>query len=132
MRLLAEDLLLLGGGLLGGLLCRLLRCWLLGSLGLGGLLGGGLLGLLGGGQLEASCSLLASGGGGHDLLGCDHLPQGELDADAGLGGVHLVVGHDVLEDGLAGGSLLVLQPLDGSGDHAGVGGVGSGLGGLLG
>merc|ERR1712012_1114025 len=52
--------------------------------------------------------------------------------NAGLGGVHLVVGHDVLEDGLAGGSLLVLQPLDGSGDHAGVGGVGSGLGGLLG
>merc|ERR1711936_668258 len=160
MRLLAEDLLLLGGGLLGGLLCRLLRCWLLGSLGLGGLLGGllcrllrcwllgslGLGGLLGGGllglgllgcgllggQLEASCSLLASGGGGHDLLGGDHLPQGELDAHAGLGGVHLVVGHDVLEDGLAGGSLLVLQPLDGSGDHAGVGGVGSGFGGLLG
>merc|ERR1719209_317680 len=97
MRLLAEDLLLLGGGLLGGLLCCLLRCWLLGSLGLGGLLGGGLLGLLGlgllscgllGGQLEASCSLLASGGGGHDLLGGDHLPQGELDAHAGLGGVH--------------------------------------------
>merc|ERR1719192_308742 len=102
MRLLAEDLLLLGGGLLGGLLCRLLRCWLLGSLGLGGLLGcgllrllgSGLLGLLGlgllgcgllGGQLEASCSLLASGGGGHDLLGSDHLPQGELDAHAGLG-----------------------------------------------
>merc|ERR550534_3456078 len=105
MRLLAEDLLLLGGGLLGGLLCCLLRSWLLGLLGLG-LLGCRLLG----GQLEASCSLLASGGGG----------------------VHLVVGHDVLEDGLAGGSLLVLQPLDGSGDHAGVGGVGSGLGGLLG
>merc|ERR1711933_613387 len=142
MRLLAEDLLLLGGGLLGGLLGGGLL-GLLGSGLLGGLrlLGSGLLGLLGlgllscgllGGQLEASCSLLASGGGGHDLLGCDHLPQGELDADAGLGGVHLVVGHDVLEDGLAGGSLLVLQPLDGSGDHAGVGGVGSGLGGLLG
>merc|ERR1712137_568303 len=120
MRLLAEDLLLLGGGLLGGLLCRLLGGGLLGLLGsglLGGLrlLGSGLLGLLGLG-----------------LLGCDHLPQGELDTHAGLGGVHLVVGHDVLEDGLAGGSLLVLQPLDGSGDHAGVGGVGSGLGRLLG
>merc|ERR1719264_2307208 len=138
MRLLAEDLLLLGGGLLGGLLCRLLRCWLLGGL---RLLGSGLLGLLGlgllgcgllGGQLEASCSLLASGGGGHDLLGGDHLPQGELDAHAGLGGVHLVVGNDVLEDRLAGGSLLVLQALDGSGDHAGIGGVGGGLGSLLG
>merc|ERR1719385_59227 len=133
MRLLCEDLLLLGCGLLGWLLRRLLGCRLLGSLWLLGLLCLGLLGLwLLGGQLEASCSLLASGGGGHDLLGGDHLPQGELDAHAGLGGVHLVVGHDVLEDSLAGGSLLVLQPLDGSGDHAGVGGVGSGLGGLLG
>merc|ERR1719251_775321 len=107
MRLLAEDLLLLGGGLLGGLL-RLLGCGLLGSLRLGSL---GLLGLLGlrllclgllGGQLEASCSLLASSGGG----------------------IHLVVGNDVLEDGLAGGSLLVLQSLDGSSDHAGIGGGG--------
>merc|ERR1719264_835333 len=129
MRLLCEDLLLLGGGLLGRLLrllgCGLLGslwlcgllCWLLsllggrllgglrlGSLGLLGLLGCGLLGLrLLGGQLEASCSLLASGGSSHNLLG----------------GVHLVVGNDVLEDGLAGGSLLVLQALDGSGDHAG-------------
>merc|ERR1712073_167077 len=130
MRLLAEDLLLLGGGLLGGLLCRLLGGGLLGLLGsglLGGLrlLGSRLLGLLGlgllscgllSGQLEASCSLLASGGGGHDLLGGDHLPQGELDAHAGLGGVHLVVGHDVLEDGLAGGCLLGLGGL-GSGGH---------------
>merc|ERR1719228_1671385 len=153
MRLLCEDLLLLGG-LLGWLLRRLLGCGLLGSLWLGGLLcrllsllgsrllGGlrlgslGLLGLLGlwllGGQLEASCSLLASGSGSHHLLGSDHLPQGELDAHAGLGGVHLVVGNDVLEDRLAGGSLLVLQALDGSGDHAGIGGVGGGLGGLLG
>merc|ERR1719367_381737 len=99
MRLLCEDLLLLGGGLLGGLL-GLLRCGLLGSLWLLGLLGLGLLclGLLCG-QLEASCSLLASGGGSHNLLGGDHLPQGELDTHAGLGGVHLVVGNDVLEDG---------------------------------
>merc|ERR1712242_402770 len=135
MRLLSEDLLLLGGGFLGRLL-RLLGGRLLGSLWLGGLLCGllsllgsrllgglwlgslGLLGLLGsrllglgllGGQLEASCSLLASGSGSHDLLGGDHLPQGELDAHASLGGVHLVVGNDVLEDRLAGGSLLVLQ-----------------------
>merc|ERR1719242_637993 len=103
MRLLAEDLLLLGGGLLGGLLC-LLGCGLLGGLRLL------CLGLLGG-QLEASCSLLASSGGSHHLLGGDHLPQGELDAHASLGGIHLVVGNDVLEDGLAGGSLLVLQSL---------------------
>merc|ERR1719175_190918 len=118
MRLLCEDLLLLGCGLLG---------WLLRLLCLG------LLGLwLLGGQLEASCSLLASSGSSHHLLGGDHLPQGELDAHASLGGVHLVVGNDVLEDCLAGGSLLVLQALDGSSDHAGIGGVGGGLGGLLG
>merc|ERR1719361_169053 len=129
MRLLGKDLLLLGGSLLGRLLGGL---WL-GSLGLLGLLGSGLLGLgLLGGQLEASCSLLASGGSSHNLLGSDHLPQGELDAHASLGGVHLVVGNDVLEDRLAGGSLLVLQALDGSGDHAGIGGVGGGLGSLLG
>merc|ERR1719225_1804490 len=109
MRLLAEDLLLLGGGLLGGLLC-LLGCGLLGGLWLGGLLcrllgslrlgSLGLLGLLGlrllclgllGGQLEASCSLLTSSGGSHHLLGGDHLPQGELDAHASLGSIHLVV-----------------------------------------
>merc|ERR1712158_302697 len=140
MRLLCEDLLLLGGGLLGWLL-GLLRCGLLGGLWLGGLLcwllgllgsrllGGlrlgslGLLGLLGlgllclgllGGQLEASCSLLASGGSSHNLLGGNHLPQGELDAHASLSRIHLVVGNDVLEDGLARGSLLVLQALDGS------------------
>merc|ERR1719412_3418403 len=123
MRLLCEDLLLLGCGLLGWLLRRLLGCRLLGSLWLGslGLLGLLCLGLLGlwllGGQLEASCSLLASGSGSHHLLGGDHLPQGELDAHASLGGIHLVVGNDVLEDGLAGGSLLVLQSLDGSSDH---------------
>merc|ERR1719278_1774267 len=132
MRLLCEDLLLLGGGLLGRLL-RLLGGLRLGSLGLLGLLGLGLLSLgLLGGQLEASCSLLASGGSSLNLLGGDHLPQSELDAHASLSGVHLVVGNDVLEDGLAGGSLLVLQPLDGSGDHAGIGGVGGRLGSLLG
>merc|ERR1712244_142665 len=111
MRLLCEDLLLLGGGLLGWLLRRLLGCGLLGSLWLGGLLCW-LLSLLGsrllGGQLEASCSLLASGGSSHNLLGGNHLPQGELDAHASLSRIHLVVSNDVLEDGLAGGSLLGL------------------------
>merc|ERR1719490_150782 len=133
MRLLCEDLLLLGGGLLGWLLRRLLGCGRLGSLWLLGLLGLGLLSLgLLGGQLEASCSLLASGGGSHNLLGGNHLPQGKLDADASLSRIHLVVGNDVLEDGLARGSLLVLQALDGSSDHAGIGGVGGRLGSLLG
>merc|ERR1711882_22272 len=103
MRLLCEDLLLLGGGLLVWLLLSLLGSRLLGglrlgSLGLLGLLGLGLLSLgLLGGQLEASCPLLASGGSSHHLL------QGELDAHASLSRIHLVVGNDVLEDGLAGG-----------------------------
>ena len=125
---------LLGGGLLSGLrLLDLLGSGLLGSLGLLGLLSLGLLGLrLLGGKLEGSGSLLAGSGGRDDLLGGDHLPEGELDADTGLGGVDLVVGHDVLEDGLPGGALLVREPLDGGSDHAGVGRVGGRLGDLLG
>merc|ERR1719219_468758 len=111
MRLLCEDLLLLGGGLLGWLLLSLLGSRLLGGLRLGSL---GLLGLLGLGLLSLG------------LLG------GELEAHASLSRIHLVVGNDVLEDGLAGGSLLVLQALDGSSDHAGIGGVGGRLGSLLG
>merc|ERR1712165_400076 len=152
-----EDLLLLGGSLLGGLLGGLLGCrllggllgsWLLcGLLGLGSLLGSGLLGSLGllgllglgllglgllGGQLEASSSLLASSGSGNNLLGSDHLPEGELDTDGSLVSLNLVVGNDVLEDGLAGGSLLVLEGLDGGNNHVGVGRVSGRLGGLLG
>merc|ERR1719382_1892652 len=142
-----EDLLLLGGSLLGGLLGGLLGSRLLGGLlGLGSLLGSGLLGGLGllgflgsgllglgllGGQLEASCSLLASGSSGNNLLASDQLPQGELDTDTGLGSVDLVVGNDVLEDGLAGGALLVLERLDGGNNHVGIGRVGGRLGDLL-
>merc|ERR1712088_324225 len=108
-----RNLLLLGGSLLGGLLgSRLLG----GLLGLGSLLGSGLLGSLG---------LLG-------LLGSHHLPEGELDTDGSLVSLNLVVGNDVLEDGLAGGSLLVLEGLDGGNNHVGVGRVGSRLGGLLG
>merc|ERR550539_117704 len=147
---------LLGSRLLGSLLgSRLLSSGLLGSLGLGSLLslglgsllGSGLLGSLGllsllglgllgsgllGGQLEGASSLLASSSSRHHLLGSNQLPQGKLHTDGGLVGVgHLVVGDDVLEDGLAGGSLLVLEGLDGGHDHVGVRGVGGRLGSLL-
>merc|ERR1712045_702380 len=130
--LLVTSLLLLGGSLLGGLL---------GS-GLLGLLSGRLLLCLDGlsglwllSQLERSGSLLASGSSSHDSLGGDELLRGEPDTSGSLGSVNLVVGTDVLQDGLAGGALLVSESLDGGLDHGGVGGVGSGglgLGGLLG
>merc|ERR1711890_155620 len=130
---------LLGSRFLGLLGCRLLSSlWLLGLLGsrLLGLLGSGLLSLLGlgllSGQLVAASSLSASSSSSHDSLGGGHLPQGELDTDSSLGSVHLVVGNDSLQDGLAGGALLVSQLLDGSLDHGGIGRVGSRLGSLLG
>merc|ERR1712127_1170809 len=144
---------LLGGGLLGswllggGLLCggllgsRLLCCHLsgrfLGSLLCGGLLGslGLLLGLGSNRELEATSALLAGSTSSHNLLGSDHLLQRDPDVDLSLGGVSdLVVGHDVLEDSLAGRTVPLLQGLDGGGDHAGEGRVGGrdlGLGGLL-
>merc|ERR1719305_2173928 len=131
---------LLGGGFLGGLLCSGLLGSLLSS-GLLGLLGGGLLGLglllgLGGdGKLEASSSLLSGGTASNNLLGGDHLLECEPNADLSLGGIgDLVVGHDVLKDGLAGGTVPLLQGLDSGGDHVGEGRVGGGdlgLGGLL-
>merc|ERR1712088_376266 len=120
--------------LLGRWLFDLLGSRLLGGLGLLGLglLSLGLLGLwLLGGQFEGSGSLLAGSSSGNHLLGNNHLPQGELHTDGCFGGVHLVVGHHILEDGLAGGSLLVLQPLDGGRDHVGIRGVGGRLGNLL-
>merc|ERR1711890_151501 len=125
---------LLSSRLLGLLGSRFLSClWLLGFLssGLLGLLGLRLLclGLLSG-QLVAASSLPASSSSSHDSLGGDHLPQGELDTDSSLGSVHLVVGNDSLQDGLAGGALLVSQLLDGSLDHGGIGRVGSRLGSL--
>merc|ERR1712127_389616 len=154
---------LLGGGLLGswllggGLLCggllgsRLLCCNLLGSRLLGCLLSGRFLGsLLCGGllsslglllglgsnrELEATSALLAGSTSSHNLLGSDHLLQRDPDVDLSLGGISdLVVGHDVLEDSLAGRTVPLLQGLDGGGDHAGEGWVGGGdlgLGGLL-
>merc|ERR1712071_630239 len=149
-----EDL-LLGCGLLGSLLSSrllgsgLLSCGVLGSLGLlgsglllGSLLCGGLLsslglllGLGGNGELEATSALLAGSTTSNNLLGSDHLLQRDPDVDLSLGGVSdLVVGHDVLEDSLAGRTVPLLQGLDGGGDHAGEGWVGGGdlgLGGLL-
>merc|ERR1719273_563325 len=133
---------LLGSRLLGSLLgSRLLSSGLLGSLRLGSLLSLRLLSLLGlgllgsgllGGQFEGASSLLASSSSRHHLLGSNQLPQGKLHTDGGLVGIgHLVVGDDVLEDGLAGGSLLVFEGLDGGHDHVGVRGVGGRLGSLL-
>merc|ERR1740128_80666 len=112
------------------------------SLLLGGLLSGGLLGSLGlllclrgNGELEATSPLLAGSTTSNNLLGSDHLLQRDPDVDLSLGGVSdLVVGHDVLEDSLAGRTVPLLQGLDGGGDHAGEGRVGGrdlGLGGLL-
>merc|ERR1712154_263567 len=85
-------------------------------------------------QLEASSSLAA-------LLGhlqcslLDSSLQGHAEVLTSLGSVHLVVGADVLQDGLAGGAGPVLEGGDGGGDHHGVLGVGRGhlgLGNLLG
>merc|ERR1712012_764904 len=129
-----DDLLLLGGGLLccgllgSGLLCLggPLGSRLLSGLLCLGLLGGLwlLLGLGGSGQLEASSSLLAGSATSDDLLGSNHLLEGEPHSDLGLGGISdLVVGDDVLQDSLTAGSVPLLEGLDGSGDHAGVGRV---------
>merc|ERR1711909_178498 len=104
-------------------LLGLLGSWLLSSLGLFssrllGLLSRGFLGLsllslgLLGRQLEGPSSLLASSSGRHQLLSGEHLLESQTDTDCSLGSVDLVVGHDVLEDGLAGGTLLVCQLLD--------------------
>merc|ERR1712038_882725 len=112
-----NGLLSLSGSLLGGFLS--LSSGLLGSRLLSfGLLSFGLLcfGFLGG-QLEGSGSLLTSGSSSHDSLGGDQLLQGEPDTSASLGSINLVVGTDVLQDGLTGGALLVSESLDGGLDH---------------
>merc|ERR1711881_473652 len=118
---------LLSGGLLGSLLSGLLGLLSLGFLSLLNLLGLlsflslGLLCLLDllsldGDKLEFSSSLSRSSGLRQSSLGKSTL-EGETDLDGGLGSVHLVVGHDVLEDGLAGGASPLLQSLQGGGDH---------------
>jgi len=122
---------LLGGGLLGG---RLLGSGLLGGRLLGGLLGSGLLsGLLGSGLLGLLGSRLL---GGLRLLGLDSLGllselvgtsalagslgvlegsrgksplEGHADLGGGLDGVNLVVGADVLKDGLTAGAVPLLR-----------------------
>merc|ERR1712079_593256 len=116
-------LLLLWCSLFGGLLCHLLGRSFLGRglFGRGLLLGSSLLlgwslslglgfGFLSG-QFEGSSSLLTGSSGGHDSLGGDELLEGDPDTATSLGSVHLVVGTDVLEDGLAGGALLVSEGL---------------------
>ena len=69
------------------------------------------------------------------LLG-NSMFEGHADLDGSLGGFNLVVGTDVLEDGLSARAVPLLEGLDGGGDHGGegrVGGGGLGLGsGLLG
>merc|ERR1712012_1368296 len=151
-----ENLLLPGGSLLGsrllssGLLGSWLfgSSWLLGSLGFLGswLLSSRLLSLLGsrlllgglwllgsrllGGQLEGSSSLLTSSSGSNNSLGLNHLLESNPDSGLGLGSINLVVGADVLEDGLSGGSSPVLESLDGSLDQGSIGRVGSGCLGL--
>merc|ERR1712061_248574 len=128
-----EDLLLrdlLGGGLLGCGLGSLLGSGLL-SCGLGSLLGSGLLSsvLLGSlglglllGKLEGSRGTSAL-----DLLqgsSSDALLQGQTKAHSGFLLVSdLVVGDDVLQDGLAGRTRALLQGLDSSGNHDGEGRV---------
>merc|ERR1712242_365733 len=124
--MLNKFLLLLGSSLLGSrLLCSRLFGSSLGLLSSRLLLGS--LGLLS--QLEAACSLAG-------LLG--HLEGSLLDTrlecksevDSSLCGINLVVGADVLEDGLSGGASSVLQSGDGGTNHHGIGWVLSGLLGL--
>merc|ERR1712121_68891 len=114
------------GSLLSSWLLGLLGSWFLSSL---SLLSSRILRLLSLGllswELEGSSSLLASSSSRHQLLGSEHLLERQTDTNSSLGSVHLVVGHDVLEDGLAGGTLLVCQSLDGSFNHSSVRRVGS-------
>merc|ERR1719477_166153 len=144
------------GGLLGSWFLSSLLCWLLGSRLLGSLLWL-LSGLLGSRLLSSLLWLLGlwllslldllwlfsldnlvgsssfSGCSGHleSSLGNSTL-EGQADLDSSLSSINLVVGTDVLEDGLAGGASAVLQGGDGGSDHHGVLGVGSGGLGLLG
>merc|ERR1712244_49540 len=125
-------LLLLRGSLLcwllGSLLCsRLLSSRILGFLGSFGLLSLWLLGL----WLLSLLSLLwllyfnklvrtssLSRGSGHlkGSLGNSTL-ECKADLDRSLGSINLVVGTDILENGLAGGASTVLEGGDGSSDH---------------
>merc|ERR1719443_1370334 len=133
-----KSLLLFWCSLLGGLLScwllgsRLLSCWFLGSRLLGSLwllscrLLGSLLWFLGswllclwflGSKLEGSCSLLSSSSSRDKSLGGNQFLEGKSNSGRSLGSINLVVGTDVLEDGLSGGSLLVTKSLDSSLDH---------------
>merc|ERR1719319_1797019 len=145
---------LLGSGLLGsGLLCsrllgsgllyssRFLCCWLLFGSGLlsswflgnrllySGFFNNGFLWLFYFYHLELASTLSSLLGSLDDPLGHTSL-EGQPDGHNGLGGIHLVVGDDVLEDALPGRAHPLLQGRDGRRDHVdvlGVGGRGLGL-----
>merc|ERR1719477_103525 len=128
------------GGLLGSWFLSSLLCWLLGSrllssllwlLGLWLLCLLDLLWLFSLDNLVGSSSLSGCSGHLESALGNSTL-EGQADLDSSLGSINLVIGTDVLEDGLAGGASAVLQGSDGGSDHHGVLGVGSGGLGLLG
>merc|ERR1712173_221217 len=146
-RLLLLSCRFLGCGLLGGLLGSRLLGSLLSSRLLDGLLCLGFLdsGLLDDllrlgfldnsllGQLVRSSSLAS--GLSHLQTASSNSPlQSHTQVNSSLGSINLVVGTDVLEDGLARRASPVLQGRDGCGDHLSILGVSSrclGLGGLL-
>merc|ERR1712036_189899 len=137
-----RHLLLFGSSFLGGLgLGSFLGCWLLccrflcllGSFGLSCLFSLRLLCLFSLGllcfwllsrKLERTRSLFASNSSCNNLLSGNHLLKGKLDTNPSLSGVNLVIGNDVLEDGLTGGAFLVCQTLNGGCDHGSVRRVG--------
>merc|ERR1712131_67261 len=87
----------------------------------GGLLDGG------GGDLERAGTFPAGdGAAGNNSLRFHHILQTEADSALSHSRIYFVVGQDVVENGLAGGAVPVLQVLDGGHYHGRVGGV-SGL-----
>merc|ERR1719175_395680 len=87
----------------------------------GGLLDGG------GGDLERAGTFPAGdGAAGNNPLRFHHILQTEADSALSHSRIYFVVGQDVVENGLAGGAVPVLQVLDGGHYHGRVGGV-SGL-----
>merc|ERR1712168_1009710 len=113
--------------LLSSLLCWLLSLWLLCLWFLVSL-------LLSRGKFEGASSFLTISSSSYNLLVSNHLFKSKTDTTSSLGSINLVVGNNILENSLAGGTLLVTKTLDGSSNHGGIGRVGSrslGLGGLL-
>merc|ERR1719378_462299 len=69
--------------------------------------------------------LLSCGSSSNKSLGVNQFLEGDSDSGWGLGSINLVVGTDVLQDGLSGGSLLVTKSLDSCLDHGSIRWVGS-------